>query len=427
MNLLILGSGGREHALAWKLAQSPHVKTLYAIPGNPGIARHAHCVPGELTDFNMLVRFAQDREIDLTVVGPEAPLAAGLVDRFMREGRRIFGPTAAAAQIEASKAFAKELMQKYDIPTARYAAFTESKDAIEYIREHGAPIVVKADGLAAGKGVTVAQSVDDAIAAVEDAMEEGVFGPAGERVIIEECLDGEEASVFALSDGKNILPLAACQDHKAALDNDEGPNTGGMGAYSPAPIVSDEQFEEIRVRVLQPMVDAMADEGHPYVGVLYAGVMMTSEGFKVIEFNCRFGDPETQVLLPRMKSDLLPILDACCDGTLHQHSVTWDPRACVTVVMASKGYPGDYQKGKIIEGLDAFKDRDDVLIFHAGTARREGKLLSAGGRVLNITALGDDIPDAIDRAYKAVGQISFEGAHYRTDIGRKAVQRLKSS
>ncbi len=426
MNVLVVGGGGREHALVWKIAQSPHVEKIYCAPGNPGIAAHAECVEISLINFHALLEFAREHDIGLTVVGPEDPLAAGIVDRFEKAGLRAFGPSAKAARLEASKAFAKELMTSYGIPTAAYGEFSDAEAAIEYVHAQGAPIVVKADGLAAGKGVTVARDVDSAVAAINAAMVDRAFGPAGDKIIVEECLEGEEASIFAFSDGKTILPLAASQDHKPVFDGDVGPNTGGMGAYSPAPVVSAELFEEIESTILRPCVEGLASEGRPYRGLLYAGLMITGSGPKVIEFNCRFGDPETQVVLPRMKSDIVPYLMACTDGTLDEMDVEWEDDACVSVVMASAGYPGEYERGKASTGIEAAERVAGVQVFHAGTKTLDGALVTKGGRVLGVTANGDSIESAIESAYSAVREIAFEGAHYRNDIGQKALRRLQA-
>jgi phosphoribosylamine--glycine ligase len=424
VNVLIIGSGGREHALTWKITQSPLVRKVYCAPGNPGIAQYATCVDIGVKDFDKLIAFARDNRIDLTIVGPEDPLAAGIVDRFAAEGLKAFGPSGAAAQLEASKAFAKRIMAKYGIPTAEYAEFTDAEAAITYVREKGAPIVVKADGLAAGKGVTVAQDVDAAVAAIREAMVDKAFGAAGNSVILEECLVGEEASILAFCDGKTVVPMVSSQDHKPVYDGDQGPNTGGMGAYSPAPVVTPELASEIETRVLRACVDGMAQEGIPYKGVLYAGLMITAQGPKVIEFNCRFGDPEVQVVLPRMTSDMVPVLLACCDGTLDPTAISWDHGAAVTVVMASGGYPKDYQKGKVITGIDKAERAGNVIVFHAGTKDHGGKLATNGGRVLNVTACGADIRSTIKHAYEAVHKIHFDGAHFRTDIGQKALKHL---
>jgi phosphoribosylamine--glycine ligase len=423
MNVLVVGSGGREHALAWKLRQSRKLGKLYCAPGNPGIAREAECVAIDAMDFDELITFARQHDVELTIVGPENPLAAGIVDRFANAGLHAFGPTAAAARLESSKSFAKDLMARYDIPTAQFAEFTDADAAREYVREQGAPIVVKADGLAGGKGVTVASSVDEAIEAIDAAMVSDKFGAAGQRVVIEEYLEGEEASMFALSDGRALIPLASSQDHKRVFDDDEGPNTGGMGAYSPAAVITPALFEEIEAHVLRPCIDGMAEDGHPYRGVLYAGLMITRDGPKVIEFNCRFGDPETQVVLPRMKSDLLPLLEACGHGGLANHTIEWHSGACVTVVMASGGYPGSFEKDKPISGIDDAEKLPETVVFHAGTRHKDQQLVTSGGRVLAVTSSAPDVRQAIDRAYKGIGKIQFEGAHYRHDIGRRALDR----
>ena len=424
MKVLVVGGGGREHALAWKIAQSPMVEQVYCAPGNAGMARVATCVDIGVSEFDRLMAFAMEHEVGLTVVGPEAPLTEGICDRFAEAGLDVFGPSAAAAQLEGSKAFAKGIMERYGIPTAAYGEFDDADEAVRYVEAQGAPIVVKADGLAAGKGVTVAGTVEEAVAAIRAAMVEGAFGDAGSRVIIEECLVGEEASILALSDGETVLPLVPSQDHKAIYDGDAGPNTGGMGAYSPAPVVTADMFEEIERRVLVPCVEGMAQEGAPYTGILYAGLMITDSGPKVIEFNCRFGDPEVQVVLPRMKSDLVPLLLATIDGTLADADPEWDEGACVTVVMASGGYPKAYEKGKVITGLDEAEREDGVVVFHAGTKLADGAVVTNGGRVLDVTAVGRDVPSAIDKAYRAVACIHFDAAHYRRDIGKKALARL---
>ncbi|NUM56136.1 MAG: phosphoribosylamine--glycine ligase [Candidatus Hydrogenedentes bacterium] len=424
MNVLVVGGGGREHALAWKIAQSPLVTKLYCAPGNPGIAKLAECfdIPG--SNLDALLAFAIENRIDLTVVGPEDPLSRGIVDVFEYKGLKIFGPSKAAAELEASKAFAKRIMEKYAIPTSRYATFTDAGAAAAYVREHGAPIVIKADGLAAGKGVTVARSEDEAMDAIRAMMSDKVFGEAGHTVVVEECLLGEEASILAFCDGRNVVPMVPSQDHKAAHDGDTGPNTGGMGAYAPAPVVPKEMLPEIMRTILQPCVDGMAGEGAPYRGVLYAGLMITPEGPKVIEFNCRFGDPETQVVLPLLNSDIVPIMLACCDGTLDRATIEWSNDACVSVVMASGGYPGAFEKGLPITGIDAAEIDEAVQVFHAGTKQSGGDVVTNGGRVLNVTAIGPDIRRAVVSAYDAVSHIKFKNAHFRSDIGKKALARL---
>jgi len=421
---MVIGSGGREHALTWKIAQSPLVDKIYCAPGNPGMANLAECVDIDVNDFDALLALTKGKSIGLVVVGPEDPLSKGAVDVFTKAGIKAFGPSRAAARLEASKSFAKEIMAKYNIPTAAYGEFDNAPAAIEYIKEQGAPIVVKADGLAAGKGVTVAQSVEEAIQAVKEAMVDKAFGDAGAKVIIEECLIGEEASILAFTDGMTVVPMVSSQDHKPIYDGDTGPNTGGMGAYSPAPVVTDALMAEIERTILRPCVDGMAKEGAPYKGMLYAGLMITGNGPKVIEFNCRFGDPETQVVLPRMKSDIVPAFIACCDGTLGEIEVEYDEAACVTVVMASGGYPKAYEKGKGITGIPEAEAEDGVTVFHAGTKLANGALLTNGGRVLNVTASGPDVPSTIEKVYRAVKKIAFEDAHYRNDIGRKALSRL---
>ena len=424
MNVLVVGGGGREHALVWKIAQSPKVEKVYCAPGNAGIEQIAECVPIGVNDLDALAVFAHAHRVDLTVVGPEEPLSRGIADRFRKEGLRVFGPSQQAARLESSKAFAKRIMSRYGIPTARYAEFSHPDGAAAYVREHGAPIVIKADGLAAGKGVTVARTVEEALAAIDAAMVKKAFGEAGAQIVVEEFLVGEEASILAFTDGTTVLPMEASQDHKAVFDGDAGPNTGGMGAYSPAPVVSDSLFEEVTRTILEPCVRGMAAEGSPYTGCLYAGIMVTESGPKVVEFNCRFGDPETQVVLPRMKTDVVLPLEACCTGTLHDVRLEWLDVACVTVVMASGGYPGPYEKGKPIAGIEQAEADGRAVVFHAGTRRADKRLVTDGGRVLNVTATGPDIPSAIRNAYSAVRRVHFDGAHYRTDIGRKAIRHL---
>ncbi len=424
MKVLVVGGGGREHALVWKIAQSPKVSKVYCAPGNAGICEQATLVPIQTNDLNGLLEFALKEKIDLTVVGPEDPLTQGIVDLFESRSLLIFGSNKKAAEIEGSKAFAKEMMKKYHIPTASYEIFDNRNEAVKYIRKQGAPIVVKADGLAAGKGVIVCKTIEEAVQSVDKIMAEKIFGNAGNRVVVEECLVGEEASYIAFTDGKTILPMASSQDHKPVLEGDQGPNTGGMGAYSPAPVVTDEVHEKIIAKILRPVIYGMGEEGRPYKGVLYAGLMIHDGHPKVLEFNARFGDPETQPVLMRMKGDIVPILEACMKGTLSQHKIEWDNRASVCVVMASKGYPGDYEKGKIIEGLKEVSRMERVFVFHAGTALKDGQIMTNGGRVLGVTGLGEDIPRAIERTYQAVKKIFWDGVHYRTDIGQKALCRL---
>ena len=424
MKILVVGSGGREHTLVWKIAQSAEVGRLYAAPGNPGMAQAAECVDIGVDDTDGLLAFALRERIDLTVVGPEVPLALGIVDRFEERGLKIFGPSGKAAEIESSKGFSKDLMAKYGIPTARYGRFTSSEEAICYVREQGAPIVVKADGLAAGKGVLICRTETEAISAVQSILDGQAFGVAGREVVVEEFLEGEEASILALTDGETILPLVASQDHKAIFDGDGGPNTGGMGAYASAPVVTETVSKQVMEQVLRPTVAGMAAEGRGYKGVLYAGLMIKDEKLKVVEFNCRFGDPESQVVLPLLKSDLVALMMAVVEGRLGEMVLEESDDAAVCVVMASGGYPGSYEKGKRITGLEAAREMDDVVVFHAGTAMRDGSIVTNGGRVLGVTAMGADIGCAIDRAYEAVGKIHFEGAYYRKDIGGKALARL---
>lgn len=425
MKILVVGSGGREHALAWKLAQSPHVSKLYAAPGNAGIAELAECIAIDASEVRLLAEFAEQERIDLTVVGPELPLTLGIVDEFERRGLRAFGCSQAAAIIEGSKVFAKRLMKKYSIPTGFFQTFYRPDDAKRYIEEVGAPIVVKADGLAGGKGSLICRTIEEALDAVKMIMEERVFGDAGERVVVEEYLTGEEASFLAFTDGETLLPMAPSQDHKAVFDDDQGPNTGGMGAYSPAPVVTEEVHKKIMEQIMIPTVRGMAAEGRRYKGILYAGVMIKDGEPKNLEFNARLGDPEAQPLLVRMKSDLVPILEAVIDERLHEVKIEWRREAAVCVVMASGGYPGPYEKGKVIRGLEAAAKLKDVVIFHAGTARQDDKLVTNGGRVLGVTALGKDIRKAVEKAYQAVEKIRWEGVHYRTDIGKKALARVQ--
>ena len=419
MNILVIGSGGREHALFRKLMESPQTDKIYAIPGNPGM--------GEMTDISVsdnaaILRFAKEKEIGLVVVGPEVPLMNGLVDELESAGIRAFGPRANAAEIEGSKSFAKDLMKKYGIPTARYEVFTEAEPARAYIRREGAPIVVKADGLAAGKGVIVAMSEQEALDAVNAIMEGNSFGDAGARVVIEEFMEGEEASLLAFTDGKTIRPMISAQDHKRAFDGDQGPNTGGMGTYAPAPVMTPEMIERATEEILKPTIAAMAKEGRPYAGCLYLGLMVTDEGPKVVEFNARFGDPETQVVLPLLDGDLVQIMCACADGTLADVPIHWKDGAAVCVVLAAGGYPAAYEKGNEIHGI-ADAEKTGALVFHAGTAAKEGKLVTNGGRVLGVVGMGEDIASAVRSAYAAVEKISFKDAYYRKDIAHRALHR----
>ena len=423
MKILVIGGGGREHALVWKIAQSPLVDKIYCAPGNPGTAELAENLPLQADDLDRLLDFAIKEGVGLTVVGPEQPLSLGIVDLFEGKGLKVFGPRKNAAFIEASKAFSKDLMQKYNVPTAAYGVFTDVATAEEFIDATGLPIVVKADGLAAGKGVIIAQTRDEAVGAVRDMLDGNVFGTAGSRVVIEEFLFGEEASFLVITDGKHIVPLASAQDHKAVFDGDLGPNTGGMGAYSPAPVVTPAIHEIAMAEVLRRTVDGMAAEGRPYCGVLYAGLMIKDGQVKTLEFNARFGDPECQPLLMRMKSDLVPVLLAVADGDLSRTSIEWHDKAAVCVVMASEGYPGSYRKGDVIEGLEEAAQLEEVHVFHAGTALDGEHCVTSGGRVLGVTALGGTVQAAIDKAYQVVGKIRWSGVHYRKDIGKKAIGR----
>ena len=423
MKVLVVGGGGREHALVWKLKQSPRVKEIYCAPGNAGIARDAACVNISAEDIPALLTFARDKGIDLTVVGPEAPLCAGITDQFETAGLKVFGPSRAAAEIEGSKVVAKDIMAKYKIPTAGYAVFTGPEEAISYINRTGAPCVVKAEGLAAGKGVIVALDKQTAINAVNAIMVDKDFGGAGDRIVVEECLFGEEVSILAFTDGFNVVPMVSSQDHKRVFDNDQGPNTGGMGAYAPAPVYTAELHKRVMAEILVPMIRALEAEGRTYRGVIYAGLMITEQGPKVLEFNARFGDPETQPVLALLDTDLVEIVDAVLAKRLDQIEIKWRKQASVCVVLASGGYPGPYEKGKVISGLD--RVTGSVVVFHAGTAEKEGKIVTAGGRVLGVTATGPDILTAIDSAYKTVDSISFDGMQYRRDIGYRAVKRVK--
>lgn len=422
MKILLIGGGGREHALAWKLAQSPRVEKIYCVPGNPGIATVAECVAIDITDNEALGKFALEHSIGLTVVGPELPLTNGLADHFAALNLKVFGPSQKAAQLEGSKAFAKEIMHKYHIPTAASAAFTELDSALAYIKEQGAPIVVKADGLAAGKGVVVAMTVAEAVDAVTMMMRDKAFGSAGNLVVIEEYLEGEEASLLAFTDGITVVPMVAAQDHKRIFDNDQGPNTGGMGTYAPAPVVTPAVWEQVRREVLQPVVDAMRQEGIIYKGCLYAGLMITAQGPKVIEFNARFGDPETQVVLPLLVSDLVDIMEACADGRLADITIEWDDKAAVCVVLAAGGYPGSYNKGDTITGLDQAESQG-AMVFHAGTGSKNGQVVTQGGRVLGVTAVANNLREAVDKVYQAVPAIHFDGMQYRKDIAHRAFNR----
>jgi phosphoribosylamine--glycine ligase len=422
MNVLLIGSGGREHALAWAISASPLLTRLYCAPGNAGIAQVAECVALDIADHAAVVRFCRDTGIGFVVVGPEVPLVAGLADDLAAAGIKVFGPSKAAAQLEGSKGFTKDLCREFSIPTGAYGRFKDSRAAKAYLATQKLPIVVKADGLAAGKGVVIAETAAAAEAAV-NACFAGAFGAAGAEVVIEEFLEGEEASFFALCDGEHVLPLATAQDHKRVGDGDTGPNTGGMGAYSPAPVMTQEMTRRVMDEIIRPTVRGMASRGTPFKGVLYLGVMITRDGPKLYEYNVRFGDPETQVLMLRLKSDLLPALIATADGVLDTFDLRWHDEVALTVVMASNGYPGDYAKGSEIRGLDAAGAVEGVEIFHAGTVQEGPRLLAAGGRVLNVTARGRTVAEAQQRAYRAIGKIDWPGGFCRSDIGWRALQR----
>ena len=422
MKVLVVGGGGREHALVWKVAQSPKVTKIYAAPGNAGIAQLAECAPIMAEDIPGLLSFARDNAVDLTIVGPEGPLSMGIVNEFTKAGLRIFGPSGNAAEIEASKWFSKDLMKKYHIPTAEYGVFTDKAAAEAYIYEKGAPIVVKADGLAAGKGVVVAETVVEALKALDLIMSQKAYGTAGDRVVVEECLRGEEASFMAFTDGKAVVPMASSQDHKRVFDADKGPNTGGMGAYSPAPIVTKKLERKIMETIMVPTVQAMEKEGRLFKGVLYAGLMIHDGEVKVLEFNARFGDPETQPVMARLDTDLIEIIEAILAGTLAKIDIKWKPESAVCVVMASGGYPGKYEKGKEIKGLEKAAGHKNVMVFHSGTSLKNSKIVTDGGRVLGVTGLGAVVAAAIDNAYAGVREISFDGAHYRRDIGARALE-----
>ncbi len=424
MKILVIGGGGREHALVWKINQSPLVSKIYCMPGNAGIADIAECVPGDVEDINKIADWAEKERIDLTVVGPELPLTHGIVDELKTRGLPIFGAGKKAAQIEGSKVFCKELLRKHNIPTADYRVFIDFKEALDYVNQWSGSVVVKADGLAAGKGVIVCKDKETARQAVKLIMEDRAFGLAGDRVIIEDCLKGEEASFLAFTDGKTVLPMVSAQDHKPVYDNDEGPNTGGMGAYSPTPLVTPQMIDKIMNEVMIPTVNGMLEEGCPYQGVLYAGLMMVDGELYVLEFNARFGDPEAQAILPLMDSDIVPVMQAVADERLEEVTLSWKPGAAVCVGLASGGYPGSYKKGEVIRGLDAAGSMEDIILFHAGTSNKNGSWITNGGRVLGVVGYGQNIPAAIERAYEGVSKISFDGMHFRTDIGKKALKYL---
>ena len=421
MKVLVIGSGGREHALVWKLSRSPEVDKLYCAPGNGGIGDLAELVPIGPEKIDRLADFAQQEKIDLTVVGPELPLTLGIVDLFQERGLRIFGPEREAAKLEGSKAFAKEILKERRIPTAAFATFSDATSAKQYLAGRKPPYVIKADGLAAGKGVLICVSRDEAQAAVDDVLVRKLFDAAGEKVVIEEFLEGEEASFMVLTDGEHVFPLASSQDHKRVFDGDQGPNTGGMGAYSPAPVVTPQIHRQIMEEILQPLLKGLKKKQIDYRGVLYVGLMLTADGPKVLEFNARFGDPECQPLMLRLKSDLLPLLEATIDGRLGQVKAEWEEDAAVCVVLCAGGYPGSYEKGTAISGLERLRDWRRGCVFHAGTIKKDGRWLTCGGRVLGVTALGNKIESAIAEAYRAVGQIAWEGMHYRKDIAQRAL------
>lgn len=419
MKVMVVGGGGREHTLVWKIKQSPLVKKIYCAPGNAGIERIAVCINIPAEDIEALAEFALNEKIDLTVVGPEAPLTLGIVDEFEKRGLKVFGPSKKAAEIEGSKVFAKELMERYGIPTAHYRVFDDPIEAGEYIKDKGAPVVVKADGLAAGKGVIVALTEDEALDGVKRIMKDREFGRAGDRIVVEEYLEGPEVSILAFTDGNTVIPMVSAQDHKRVYDNDRGPNTGGMGAFAPSPVYTPDIARVVEKEILKKAVDAMKRENRPYKGVLYAGLMITSKGPKVLEFNCRFGDPETQAVLPLLESDLVPVMQAVIDSRLDEAEIRWKDKKAVCVIMASGGYPRKYEKGFKITGIEEAEKIEGITVFHAGTAKEGDSIVTAGGRVLGVTALGDNLDSAARLAYKGVEKISFKGAHYRKDIGRK--------
>ena len=423
MKVLVIGSGGREHTLVWKISQSPKVDKIYCAPGNAGIAELAECIDITTDDINGLAGFALSDQIDLTVVGPELPLVEGIVDLFESRDLRIFGPSRQAALLEGSKVFSKEIMLKYGVPTAGAEIFSSFKKAKDYVQAKGAPLVVKADGLAGGKGAVVCHTLDEILKAIEAIMQKKIFGESGKRILVEDCLFGEEASFIVFTDGENIVPMASSQDHKRIYDGDKGPNTGGMGAYSPAPMITPDLSEKIMQEIIRPVIDGLASEGKRYKGVLYAGLIITDEGPKVIEFNVRCGDPESQAVIPRLKNDLIDIINDIIDGRLSARSLDWDERPCVCIVCASDGYPGSYQKGKLISGLQEFNNAKDIILFHAGTKLSGQEIITDGGRVLGVTALGKDIKETIDKAYQAIEKIDFEGMYYRKDIGYQAINK----
>jgi len=420
--VLVIGGGGREHALVWKIAQSPKVSQIYCAPGNAGISKLAQCINIDADNIAKLVDFAQKEKIDLTVVGPELALSKGIVDEFNRKGLRIFGPSKKATEIESSKVFSKYLMKKYNIPTANYQVFQNNEAALDYIKQQTFPLVIKADGLAAGKGVFIVKDLVQARDALDALMEEKNFGEAGRQVVIEEFLEGEEVSILAFCDGKTVVPMVSSQDHKKIFDNDRGPNTGGMGAYSPVPFCNHKSEEMVLQKILIPVIKGLQKEDREYKGVIYAGLVLTKEGPKVLEFNARFGDPETQAVLPRLETDLIEILLAVVEGNLSKVNIKWKDKATVCVILASGGYPGKYQKGKVIYGFEKLENKKDIIVFHAGTKLQEGKIVTAGGRVLGVTAWDDTISKAKDKAYEGVEKIYFENMYYRKDIASKALK-----
>ena len=421
MNVLVVGSGGREHALVWKFQASPWIEEIYCAPGNGGISHIAECVDIDVTDMKGLVRFAKKNNIEMTVAGPELPLTLGIVDAFQDEGLNIFGPDKKAAALEGSKAFAKDLMAKYHIPTADYKVFTQADEALQYIRDKEPPLVLKADGLAAGKGVLVCQNRGEAFDGVELIMNQKAFGKAGSRLVVEDFLEGEEVSVLAITDGENVILLPPAQDHKPIFEGDKGPNTGGMGAYAPAPVITPNLLEAVKEKIVLRTIQGMKEEGRPYKGVLYAGLMMTREGPKVLEYNCRFGDPEIQAILPLLETDIVDLMLSSIHGTIGKASVQIANKAAVCVVMSSGGYPGSYEKGKVIRGLNNIPT--DIIVFQGGTRVKGDDVVTSGGRVLGVTAMDDNIESAIKKAYDAVSLITFDGAYYRKDIGAKALKR----
>ncbi len=425
MNILIIGGGGREHTLARKLSLSEKAGKIYVCPGNVGIAGEAECIQIESTNIDALIKMAQDKSIGLTVVGPEAPLAEGIVDKFKKKGLRIFGPSGKAAILETSKVFSKKIMQRYNIPTGDAEIFSKADEAISFVKSREMPVVVKADGLAGGKGVIICRSQEEAINSIELIMQKKVFGSAGDEIIIEEYLEGQEASILAFTDGESVVPLIPSQDHKAVYDGDKGPNTGGMGAYAPTSVVDENLLNKITAEILTPTVRAMAQEGRKYTGMLYAGLILTNRGPKVLEFNVRFGDPETQAILPLLKTDIIIPINACIDGNLSDVELEWENAYSVCVVLASGGYPGEYKKGMPIDGLEEASKMDGVHLFYAGVSEADGRMTTDGGRVLGVTGVGAELKNAIDKTYSAVSRINFEGMHYRKDIGGREILNTK--